>query len=125
MQDSYHQHVRAIVVGGTVEYMAVRDDDSLCYTVLGGRVLHCIKLDGTSVFQYSHDSLVYTYGVTVDCDGNAYVCGYNSRNVHQLSRDGQLQRIMFDNLPANPWCICFSKDHNKAVIGCDGRNWRK
>ena len=57
----------------------------------------------------------------MDCDGNIYVCGYTSRNVHQLSHDGQLQKIMFDDLPAAPYCISFSKDQYKAVIGCNYR----
>ena len=121
VQDSNHQHVRGIAVDGTVGYMAARDDDTLCYTKFRGFVLHCITLDGTPVFQYSHDKLKGTMGVTVDCASNIYVCGYDSRNVHQLSRDGQLQRILFDNLPANPYCISFSKDHDKAVIGCGSR----
>ena len=121
VQDSNHQHVRDIAVDAYVGYMAPRDDDTLCYTIDGGHELHCITLDGKSVFQYSHDKLQDITGVTVDCAGNIYVCGLRSKNVHQLNRDGQLQRIMFDNLPAGPFCISFSKDHDKVVIGCGGR----
>ena len=121
VQDSNHQHVRDIAVDGTVGYMAARDDDTLCYTIFREFVLHCITLDGKPVFQYSHDKLQDITGVTVDCAGNIYVCGLYSRNVHQLSRDGKLQRIMFDNLPAGPFCISFSKDYDKAVIGCSER----
>ena len=121
VQDSNHQHVRDIVVGGCVRYMAARDDDTMCYTIQHGHVLHCITLDGKPVFQYSHDKLQFTKGVTVDCDGNIYVCGHSSRNVHQLNRDGKLHRIMFDNLPTGPYSISFSKDYDKIVIGCGDR----
>ena len=76
---------------------------------------------GTKYLKYSHENLRGTYGVTVDCAGNIYVCGWGSENVHQLNRDGKLQRIMFDNLPDRPCCISFSKDHDKSVIGCSNR----
>ena len=121
VQDSSHQHVYDIAVAGDVGYIAARDMNSLCYTEYSISVIHCITLDGKSVFKYSHDKLQGTRGVTVDCDGNIYVCGYHSKNVHQLNRDGKLQRIMFDNLPANPYFISFSHDYGKAVIGCNGR----
>ncbi|KAK3083467.1 hypothetical protein FSP39_023445 [Pinctada imbricata] len=85
--------------------MAVRDDTSLCYTVLFGRELYCITMDGTPVFTYSHDKLQDTRGVTVDHAGYIYVCGFSSKNVHQLSHDGKLQRIIFDNLPSLPYCV--------------------
>ena len=114
--DSSHQHVCDISVDGEVGYMAMQDDNSLCYSV--GNFLRVITLDGKSVFQYSHDKLQCAQGVTVDCAGYIYVCGYFSRNVHQLNRDGQLQRIMFDDLPAGPYCFSFNKEHDKAVIGC-------
>ena len=117
--DRSHQHLRDISVDGNVSYMAIRDDNSLCYSV--GNSLRCISLDGKTVFQYAHDKLKDTQGVTVDCAGNIYVCGFRSRNVHQLSRDGQLQRIMFDDLPAGPYRISFNMDYDKAVIGCNDR----
>ncbi|KAK3082913.1 hypothetical protein FSP39_008943 [Pinctada imbricata] len=101
--------------------MAVRDDTSLCYTVFGGRELYCITMDGTPVFTYSHDKLRYTSGVTVNRAGYIYVCGHNSNNIHQLSHDGKLQRIMFDNLPSGPYCVSFNKHGDKAVIGCNGK----
>ena len=119
VQDIAHHHIRDISVNGEVGYMAKRDDSSLCYTVCHRPELNCVTLDGKAVFQYTHDKLKRAWGVTVDCAGNIYVCGHDSKNVHQLSHDGQLQRIMFDNLPYEPYCIRFNKDHDIAAIGCD------
>ncbi|KAK3082704.1 hypothetical protein FSP39_003196 [Pinctada imbricata] len=98
--------------------MAVRDDTSLLYTVYRGRELYCITMDGTPVFTYSHDKLWWSTGVTVDHAGYIYVCGYHSYNVHQLSHDGKLQRIIFDKLPSGPYCVSLNKHSDKAVIGC-------
>ncbi|KAK3082629.1 hypothetical protein FSP39_000758 [Pinctada imbricata] len=101
--------------------MAVRDDTSLCYTVLYGRELYCNTMDGTPVFTYSHDTLQFTRGVTVDHASYIFVCGYSSKNVHQLCHDRKLQRIIFDNLPSRPWCVSFNKHGGKAVIGCSDK----
>ena len=121
VQDSSNQHIRDIATENNVGYIAARDADTLCYTTYGGSVLHCITMEGKPVFQYSHGDLKGTWGVTVDKVGNIYVCGFDSRNIHQLNRNGKLQRIMFDNLPSGPNCIGFDKDHHYVVIGCDHR----
>ena len=121
VQDSNQKHVRNIAVNGRVGGMATRNEDTLCYTVYDGRVLHCITLEGKEVFQYCNDKLSTTNGVTVDCAGNIYVCGRISSNVHQLTYDGKLHRIIFDNLPAQPYCIIFNKDYDKVVIGYTNR----
>ena len=119
VQDSNNKHLRDVPVDNTVGYMCIAaHDNTMCFTELGGSVLYCITLDGKSKFQYSHEKLRSTHGVTVDCSGNIYVCGYSSGNVHQLNREGELQKIMFDNLHSNPHCISINKDNDKAVIGC-------
>ena len=118
VQNSSHQHVRDINVKEDVGYLAVRDDTTLCYTACWGNMLHCVTMEGTAVFKYSHEKLQKTWGVTVDCAGSIYVCGRESRNIHQLNNDGKLMRIMFDNLPDSPYCISFSKGLDKAAIAC-------
>ncbi|KAK3083133.1 hypothetical protein FSP39_014867 [Pinctada imbricata] len=117
--DNNHRKVLDISVDNNVGYMAVRDDTSLCYTVWGGAELHCITIDGTPVFKYTHGMLRNTIGVTVDHASYIYVCDYCSMNVHQLTHDGKLQRIILDNLPSSPRCISFNKHGDKAVIGCE------
>ena len=118
VQDSNNKHLRDVPVDNTVGYMCIATHNTLCFTELGGSVLYCITLDGKSKFLYSHEKLRSTHGVTVVCSGNIYVCGYSSGNVHQLNREGELQKIMFDNLHSNPHFISINKDNDKAVIGC-------
>ncbi|KAK3082632.1 hypothetical protein FSP39_000851 [Pinctada imbricata] len=116
--DSNRRKVRDISVDKNVGFMTLRDRTSLCYTVWGGRELYCISMDGTPVFKYFHDKLQSTTGVTMDHTGYIYVCVYKSKNVHQLTHDGKLQRIIFDNLPSPPSCVCLNKHNDKALIGC-------
>ena len=122
VQDSSNQHVRDISVRNEeVGYMTMLDDDSICYTICGGRVLYCITLDGSPLFQYSHANLEGTWGVTVDFARNIYVCGHDSLNVHQLTHEGTFHRVIFDNLAVKPYCISFTRGHDKAAIGCGNK----
>ena len=117
--DESLQRVRDIAVDAEVGYITSLSDTRLCYTLYGHYVLHCITLGGSRVFQYSNDKLQGTKGITLDCSGNIYVSGYKSKNIHQLSSDGKLQRILFRHLPAKPYSIGFNKAHSKAVILCN------
>ncbi|KAK3108232.1 hypothetical protein FSP39_003690 [Pinctada imbricata] len=117
--DSKHIFVRDITVeNDIVEFIAVRNDTSLCYTVYKGHVLYCITTEGIPVFTYAHDKLQGTTGVTVDQIGHIYVCGFLSENIHQLSDDGKLLKIIIDSLPAAPWFISFVDKGDKAAIAC-------
>ena len=104
-------------VNEDINRIGVVDHDTLCYS--DSNILYCIKQNGTAVFKYSNKKLQNIQGITVDRFSNIYVCGYSSSNIHQLDRHGNLLRIMFDNLPRPPYCISFSKDHDKVAIGCD------
>ena len=118
--DDSRKRERHITVNGQVGYITTRDDDTLWYTFYNEKTLNCIKLDGSPVFQYSHHKLQWTKGVTVDRFGNIYVCGSDSKNVHQLSHDGKLKRIILNNLPGNPYSIGFNKRNDKVVLVSHG-----
>ncbi|KAK3102859.1 hypothetical protein FSP39_014488 [Pinctada imbricata] len=109
--------VRKIAVEHEVGYMDLRDVHSICYTVYCGDVLYCVDLDGKQLFSYTHEKLQKTTGVMVDSRGQIYVCGFKSRNIHQLNHEGQLQTIIFEDLPG-PYCIRFNDKEDKVAIGC-------
>lgn len=50
------------------------------------------------LFSYSNDILKSAGGVAVDHQGNIYVCGYRSSNVHQVSPGGSLIKVLLENL---------------------------
>ncbi|KAK3088124.1 hypothetical protein FSP39_015026 [Pinctada imbricata] len=117
--DSSLSKIRDISVNNAVNFMALRDDNSLCYT--SGRNVYCITMDGTPVFTYSHDRLRNPYGTKVYKSRHIFVCCYSFKNVHQLSHDGKLQRIIFDNIPSFPYCISFNTLVDRAVVGCNNK----
>ncbi|KAK3088323.1 hypothetical protein FSP39_017558 [Pinctada imbricata] len=111
--------IRDISVNNDVDYLAVRDDNSLCYT--SGRDVHCITMDGTPVFTYSNGRLRIPYGITVYQSKDIFICCFDSKNVHQLSHDGKLHRIIFEDLPSYPYCISFNSRGDRVVVGCNGK----
>ena len=119
VHDNDHRYLRTIPLNDYVQYIEILDDDTLLCGV--GNILQGIKMNGSIVFKYSDGRLRGVHGITVDQYCNIYVCGYFSRNVHQLDLHGNLLRIMFDNLPSSPYCISFSKNYDKIAIGCDNK----
>lgn len=56
------------------------------------------KVDYDILYSYSNDILKSAGGIAVDHQGNIYVTGYRSSNVHQISPGGSLIKIMLQNL---------------------------
>ena len=56
------------------------------------------KAEYDVLFSYSNDILKSAGGVATDHQGNIYITGYRSANVHQLSPGGSLIKILLHNL---------------------------
>lgn len=63
------------------------------------------KIDYDVLYSYSNDILKSAGGIAVDHQGNIYVTGYRSSNVHQISPGGALIKIILQNL-SQPLAIC-------------------
>ena len=57
---------------------------------------HCVNVDSTMVFSCSSDDLDYPTDVTVDVQGNSYVIGSRSNNLHRISPNGKSMGIMLN-----------------------------
>ena len=106
------------------DYITVDNNRSRIYFTQRNQphTLRCISLGGAPTFAYTDDQLKGTAGVALDRDGNVYVCGSYSNNVHQISPDGVLIRTI-DVGMKNPYCICFNNtgDHMAVVNNIDGK----
>lgn len=69
-----------------------------------------IALDdlGDEIWTYRHNELKGSYGLDKDPQNNIYVAGMKSNNIHILSVEGSLLRILGGL--TNPTCIKFKKD---------------
>ena len=79
-----------------VQYVYAGDKHRIYYSgeTSEGGCLFCITLDGTQIFQYSHNSLRRPTGISADTKGNVYVAGYHSNNIHQVSPEGALMHVI-------------------------------
>ncbi|CAC5394271.1 TRIM56 [Mytilus coruscus] len=90
------------------------------YIHADGRKINYVVGNATK-FTYTHDQLVCPRGIGIDFAGNIYIAGYNSMNIHQITNEGQLIRI----IPAKvvgleyPWTIRFAPKCNKFIVTCN------
>jgi hypothetical protein len=61
--------------------------------------------------------------ITADSEGNIYVCGHDSCNVHQISKDGfKKNRILISNIP-NPTSLSVNIKEGFIVVGCANNDY--
>ena len=79
----------------------------------------CVSTKGNN-FTYKSDRLSSPYSHDTDCDGNIYIIGYGSNNIHQLTSDGKCIRIIpvsdFSTITDSPWALRFKDDNNRFML---------
>ncbi|VDI48535.1 Hypothetical predicted protein [Mytilus galloprovincialis] len=83
------------------------------------------RLDGdttVTMFTYTNAKLKGPRGIGIDFDGNIYIAGYLSKNIHQITNDGKLIRVIpIETFGLQyPWTIRFAPNSNKFVVTCGG-----
>ena len=99
------------------QHIASNSLDNVLY-ISRQHMLLAVTMTGKVVFRYRHEKLEYPTGVAVDNQGYLYVCGKDSHNVHQLTKNGEFLRILFsknDDL-TSPRGICFQPDGDKILV---------
>lgn len=71
---------------------------------------------GMEKWTYQHTELKGPYGLDKDSQNNIYVAGRNSNNIHILSRQGSLLRILGDII--SPVCLKLRKGTCTAFVVC-------
>jgi sugar lactone lactonase YvrE len=82
----------------------------------GTNCVNCLTMDGMKVFTYKDKDLQNPNGVTTDSDGNVYVCGRSSKNVHQLSADGKKIKILVDSQHLASAPLALSMDSKNGLL---------
>lgn len=73
------------------------------------------KVDYEVLYSYANDILKSAGGVTVDHQGNIYLCGYRSSNVHQISPGGSLIKILLEDL-SQPLAVTMEPYGDRLVV---------
>ncbi|CAC5407035.1 unnamed protein product [Mytilus coruscus] len=74
----------------------------------------------TTKFTYTNTQLISPRGIGIDFEGNIYIAGFGSKNIHQITNDGKLIRIIPIGTFGlqSPWTIHFAPNSNKFVVTC-------
>ncbi|CAC5407032.1 unnamed protein product [Mytilus coruscus] len=116
--NSSGKKVRQKLTGGQSYYVSTSDLKGYIY---GDGINSVSRVVGdTTMFTYTNEDLSYPRGIGIDFEGNIYIAGYGSQNIHQITIDGKLIRV----IPVetfrieNPWTIRFAPNSNKFVVTC-------
>ncbi|XP_045195076.2 E3 ubiquitin-protein ligase TRIM71-like [Mercenaria mercenaria] len=71
-----------------------------------------VKLDGTLVFEYTHQHLHYPWQPDIDAEGNIYIPCVGG--IHQIDRNGKLLREI--KFPGNGLCVCFDNSKTNFIV---------
>ncbi|XP_061180322.1 transcription intermediary factor 1-alpha-like [Saccostrea echinata] len=97
-----------------VLYVAITKKEHIVYSNYLKSQVTAITNEGTRLWLYSHPSLKFSYGLHIDCDDIIYVAGTESDNVHLLSNDGSLLRII-ENMP-QPVYVILNNERNICCV---------
>ena len=81
--------------------------------------LTCSNSDGTVVYRYTDQNLVWTRGVLIDVEDNILVCGSSSHNVQIVTADGRKRSTLLtakDGIKF-PYSIAYRHTDNTLIVG--------
>ena len=86
--------------------------------------VHCMNREGNSISTtYRDENLKCPRYICSDIQGRIYIAGCNSHNIHQLTSEGELERILLseeDGLD-NPRVVVFQEDSNDTFLVSDNK----
>ena len=98
-------------------YIAVDEDRShVIQPCRIDKALYCFDFDGHPMFTYKNIELSSPCGVSIDEDGNIYVCDTDNSCIHQVSPDGSLLRIIKKGCPENPIRLIHKENSAELVV---------
>lgn len=99
-----------------LRYLINLADGTLVCSNLEDDLVKALDEMGMEKWTYQHTELKGPYGLDKDSQSNIYVAGKNSNNIHILSRQGFLLRILGDII--SPVCLKFRKGTYTAFVVC-------
>ncbi|XP_045205476.2 uncharacterized protein LOC123557828 isoform X1 [Mercenaria mercenaria] len=91
-------------------------------------ILHCFDTDKANSYNLKENWYFKSYkdniidgisDITVDKEGNIYVCGKGSKNIHQISgRNFMYNRILL-SVPGIPLSVCVDDEKRRLIVGCE------
>jgi hypothetical protein len=112
------KHIRELKTGSDTRFASFSCKGENMYRDSGSSV-KCVSTNGNN-FRYNIDRLSCPYSHDTDCDGNIYIVGFVSKNIHQLTSDGKCIRIIsvsdFSTITHHPWVLRFKNNNNRFML---------
>lgn len=106
--------------GKGLRYLTALADGILVCSNFNDNSVIAINELGNQIWTYMHKELKGSYGLDKDCHGNIYVAGKKSDNIHILSGEGTLLRIIGDII--NPVFIKLINDSFTCFVVCQSKS---
>ncbi|XP_033731669.1 E3 ubiquitin-protein ligase Midline-1-like [Pecten maximus] len=97
-------------------YVAASTRGLLCHR--DEDVIVCRSRDGTEVFRHMCKGIKQPRGIVVDQDGNVYVCGMKSGDIHLISHDGFKDRILLPRMSGitQPFAVVLHPTRQEIIV---------
>ena len=106
-------------------YMTVTPSGKLIYVSDKDRIV-CMDRHGNVTSVYKESSLRNARGIDIDNEGNLYVCGYMSNNVHQITMHGIDFRCLLNKEQVwDPWSVTFNESNGTFLLTSDSSDFIK
>nr|XP_022331924.1 uncharacterized protein LOC111129749 [Crassostrea virginica] len=94
--------------------VALDNEDNVIYSSFSMHTVRKQDKAGNMLFSYTHAKLKLPYGLAVNRNGEIFVGGHHSNNIHILSRNGELLRIL-EGIEKPTW-VKFQSDTNRLFV---------
>lgn len=116
--------VRKFDIKGDAHYIAASQhaEGAIFCSYMSPTCVNAFDLAGNQKFRYSNPNLDNPVGLSSDREGNVYVPGYRSHNIHQISPDGELIKVILniDNDIEHPRIVSFDKNSDRFLVAHGG-----
>ncbi|XP_022334009.1 uncharacterized protein LOC111130990 [Crassostrea virginica] len=98
----------------STDEVALDDEDNVIYSSYNKNTVRKQDKAENVLFSYTHEKLKRPYGLDVNRNGEIFVGGHKSNNIHILSRSGELLRILEEI--QNPTWVKFQNETNRLFV---------
>lgn len=112
--------VKTVIIGSTyimavIPFVKDREELLYCCECGGGKLVSCIKLDGTRIFSFSEN---VPMTIALAFNGSSYVTGYGSNELHRISPDGKVNDVILKESDGlnNPLAVAFNRTYKNCIF---------
>ncbi|XP_045171512.2 uncharacterized protein LOC123533748 [Mercenaria mercenaria] len=93
-------------------------DDTMFVSDWGTYLVQGVTTSGIPLSKYRKSNLVGPLGMCRDPDENVFICGRDSNNIHQISKDGTEQRVFLSERDGiqQPLNLCLRASDDKLIV---------